>query len=73
LIARLKHTRERVEKIAVLASGGLDSSILIAKIASDADVHPIYVRCGLKWEDVELAALQSFLDRYRHVADRVCR
>jgi hypothetical protein len=33
-----------VDKIAVLASGGLDSSVLIAQMASDAATFPIYVR-----------------------------
>jgi 7-cyano-7-deazaguanine synthase len=56
--------RERVsvEKILVLASGGLDSSVLIAKLAGEAEVYPIYVRCGFAWEDLELKGLQSFLD-----------
>ena len=51
-----------MEKISVLASGGLDSSVLIAKLADGAEVYPIYVRCGFAWEDMELAVLQSFLD-----------
>jgi 7-cyano-7-deazaguanine synthase len=51
-----------VDKIAVLASGGLDSSVLIAQMASDAAVFPIYVRCGFTWEEEEIHALQSFLD-----------
>ena len=51
-----------MEKISVLASGGLDSSVLIAKLAADAEVYPIYVRCGFAWEGCELAGLQSFLD-----------
>ena len=51
-----------VEKISILASGGLDSSVLIAKLAADAEVYPIYVRCGFAWEDMELKGLQSFLD-----------
>jgi 7-cyano-7-deazaguanine synthase len=51
-----------VDKIAVLASGGLDSSVLIAKLAVDAELYPIYVRCGFKWEDVELRFLRSFVD-----------
>ena len=51
-----------MEKISVLASGGLDSSVLIAKLAADAEVYPIYVRCGFAWEDMELKGLQSFLD-----------
>ncbi len=51
-----------MEKISVLASGGLDSSVLIAKLAVGAEVHPIYVRCGFAWEEVEIQFLQSFLD-----------
>ena len=51
-----------VEKISVLASGGLDSSVLIAKLAAHVEVHPIYVRCGFAWEEMELKGLQSFLD-----------
>ena len=51
-----------VDMIAVLASGGLDSSVLIAQMASDAAVFPIYVRCGFAWEEEEIHALQSFLD-----------
>jgi 7-cyano-7-deazaguanine synthase len=56
--------RERVslDKISVLASGGLDSSVLIAKLATAAEVYPIYVRCGFAWEAMELDGLQSFLD-----------
>jgi len=50
-----------VEKISVLASGGLDSSVLIAKLAADAEVYPIYVRCGFAWEEMELNGLRSFL------------
>jgi 7-cyano-7-deazaguanine synthase len=51
-----------VENVSVLASGGLDSSVLIAKSATDAQVYPIYVRCGFAWEEIELRFLQSFLD-----------
>lgn len=51
-----------MDQIAVLASGGLDSSVLIAKLAVDGEVYPIYLRCGFKWEDVELRFLRSFLD-----------
>jgi len=59
---RLKIKTASVEKISVLASGGLDSSVLIAKLATDAEVYPIYVRCGFAWEEMELKGLQSFLD-----------
>ena len=51
-----------MEKISILASGGLDSSVVIAKLAVDAEVHPIYVQCGFKWEDAELAFLRLFVN-----------
>jgi len=55
-----------LEKIAVLASGGLDSAVLFAELASAAQVYPIYVKCGLKWEAEELRALNSFLDALKN-------
>jgi 7-cyano-7-deazaguanine synthase len=51
-----------VEKISVLASGGLDSSVLIAKLAAGAEVFPIYIRCGFAWEETEFRFLQAFVD-----------
>jgi len=51
-----------LDKVAVLASGGLDSSVLVAEMARAAEVHPIYVKCGLAWEQVELKGLQAFLN-----------
>ena len=51
-----------MDKISVLASGGLDSSVLIAKLAAAAEVYPIYVQCGFAWEEMELKGLQAFLD-----------
>jgi 7-cyano-7-deazaguanine synthase len=46
-----------------LASGGLDSAILVAQLGSQGrDVRPIYVRFGLAWEDVEVRHLEQFLD-----------
>ena len=45
----------------MLASGGLDSSVLVADMASRADVQPLYVRSGLAWEDEELRALTAFV------------
>jgi 7-cyano-7-deazaguanine synthase len=50
-----------LERVAVLASGGLDSSVLLADMASRADVHPLYVRSGLAWEDEEFSALTAFV------------
>jgi 7-cyano-7-deazaguanine synthase len=50
------------DAVAVLASGGLDSAILIAHLASEgSEVTPIYVRFGLAWEDVESLHLKRFL------------
>jgi 7-cyano-7-deazaguanine synthase len=50
------------DAVAVLASGGLDSAILVAHLASEGhEVTPIYVRFGLAWEDVETSHLKQFL------------
>jgi 7-cyano-7-deazaguanine synthase len=49
-------------RVAVLASGGLDSSVLLDEMARRGRrVFPVYVRAGLKWEEAELAALRRFL------------
>ena len=50
-----------MNSIAVLASGGLDSSVLLADEAKSAVVYPVYVRCGLAWEDEEFKALNAFV------------
>ena len=51
---------------AVLVSGGLDSAILVAeRLQSGSVVHPLYIRSGFLWEDVELAHLRRFLDALR--------
>ncbi len=54
---------EPVERrVAVLASGGLDSSVLIADLAGRGlRVYPIYVRAGLRWEGDELRVLRRFV------------
>lgn len=49
-------------RIAVLASGGLDSSVMLAELARRRrHVFPVYVRAGLKWERAELATLKRFI------------
>ncbi|HUO04694.1 MAG TPA: 7-cyano-7-deazaguanine synthase [Candidatus Binataceae bacterium] len=49
-------------RIAVLASGGLDSSVLIAELARHGRVvYPIYVRAGLRWERDEIRVLRRYL------------
>lgn len=48
--------------MAVLASGGLDSSILLAELARrGGGIHPIFIRQGLRWEASELFWLRRFL------------
>lgn len=49
-----------MSEAAALASGGLDSAALIARLAVSGPVHPLYVRAGLPWEDQELDALAAF-------------
>ena len=47
----------------MLASGGLDSAVLVAELLRQGrPVHPIYVRFGLAWEPTEEAHLRRFLD-----------
>lgn len=46
-----------MERIAVLASGGLDSGVLIADLARTSEVIPVNVSRGLVWETIELCDL----------------
>jgi 7-cyano-7-deazaguanine synthase len=49
--------------VAVLISGGVESAVLCGELVrSGRRVQPIYVRCGLYWEHVELASARSFLE-----------
>jgi len=57
--------------IAVLASGGLDSAVLVAeRRRHHRAVHPIYVRFGLAWEATEEAYLRRFLETLTDPAPR---
>ena len=48
--------------IGVLLSGGLDSSILLAKLLDEGHrVQPFYIRTDLFWQEAELAAVRRFL------------
>jgi 7-cyano-7-deazaguanine synthase len=50
----------------VLASGGLDSAILIHRLLSGGTrVWPLYLACGFIWEDAELSWLARFLKAVR--------
>ena len=50
-------------RVAVLASGGLDSAVLLADLARQDEVFPVYVQFGLTWEAVEKETLRAYLDR----------
>ena len=50
-----------VAQAAVLVSGGLDSAILTGLWARDRVVQPVYIRCGLHWENDESAHCRRFL------------
>ncbi len=53
-------------QIAILASGGLDSSVMLGAIArSGRRVYPVYVRAGLSWEAGELQTLKRFVRALR--------
>ncbi len=56
-------------RVAVLASGGLDDSVLLAELAHQGrSVFPVYVRAGLRWERGELAVLRRFVRALRGAA-----
>lgn len=50
-----------MERVAVLASGGLDSAVLLADFARENTVFPIYVEAGLAWEEQEKRALEAYV------------
>jgi 7-cyano-7-deazaguanine synthase len=53
-------------RIAILASGGLDSSVMLAALARNGRrVYPVYVRAGLSWEAGELLTLKRFIRALR--------
>jgi 7-cyano-7-deazaguanine synthase len=65
------HSGPSADPIAVLASGGLDSSILIGDfVRQGRSVQPIYIRTGLLWQAGELPALKKYLAALH--TERVC-
>ena len=61
----VEHTSTlHVERVAVLCSGGLDSVVLAADLATTAQVYPIYVASGLAWEREERAMLERALQAF---------
>jgi len=58
----LPETTESQTKIGVLASGGLDSAILVSYLAEKGHVvQPFYIGSGLRWQAAELQALRRYL------------
>ena len=56
------NSRHEENSIGVLASGGLDSSILIGHLLrQEKRIQPFYIRTGLHWQRGELSALTRFL------------
>jgi 7-cyano-7-deazaguanine synthase len=54
------------DRIAILASGGLDSSVMLAVAArTRLRVYPVYIRAGLSWETSELSTLKRFIRSLR--------
>ncbi len=54
------------KRVCVLASGGFDSSVLIADYLDRGwEVHPFFARSGFYWEKAELFWLRRFLARLR--------
>lgn len=52
----------RSDSVAILMSGGLDSAILLGEaLRTSTQVFPLYVRCGLHWEPVELRHARRYL------------
>jgi 7-cyano-7-deazaguanine synthase len=60
------------DTVCVLSSGGLDSGVLIAELAKEyGKVQPVYVRCGLFWEQAERYWLRRFLKTLRGVYSHI--
>jgi 7-cyano-7-deazaguanine synthase len=58
----MTNSRSQAETVGVLASGGLDSSILIGHLLRRGRrVQPFYIRTGVAWQAEELAGLEQFL------------
>lgn len=59
----MHHPSADQSRVCVLVSGGLDSCILLHEMTRRCEsVHPVYVRCGLIWEETELAHLKRFIE-----------
>ena len=60
--------------VVALVSGGLDSWCLVQHLRkAQAAIHPVYVRCGLAWEPVELFWLREWLAKFPHAGLRALK
>jgi 7-cyano-7-deazaguanine synthase len=60
------------ETVCVLTSGGLDSGVLTAALAREySTVQPVYVQCGLFWEQAERYWLRRFLQQLRGIYSHI--
>lgn len=49
-------------RVCVLTSGGVDSAALMADLLKQGrEVHPLFIRCGFRWEKAELYWLRRVL------------
>ena len=66
LLCNLQSEPERTPVVsqptAVLASGGMDSCILLANEAKKGVAYPIYVETGIPWEWAEKKMLNHFIN-----------
>ncbi len=57
---------EKIQSVCVLVSGGLDSCVLVAEMGrTRREVHPVFIRQGLRWEETEIHWLRRFLEALR--------
>lgn len=55
-------------RVVALVSGGIESLCLVRTLLAEGRVVvPLYVRCGLRWEDVELHWLRRWLSVVGHL------
>jgi len=57
----------KLDSVAVLLSGGIDSAVLSVELAQQyRNIHPVYIHHGLHWEQSELDHLERFLSAINH-------
>ena len=55
-----------MQSVCVLASGGLDSSVVLFEYSKSYDrVFPLFVSCGLRWDRIEQFWLDRFINAIR--------